>query len=183
MGTKGGGGIWSYNSEAVQTRLEATAAAGTCQQSPCRDAVVDRIAYLLLSLMRRLQAGFDQCPNCGSRRYRRIQRKYLVTTLRRCEDCRLLYRYPIDRPQAARRFYQRSYRQGFTTEHLGGVFVVLASNDSAAIRAVDEAAWAPSWGRVHPNLFDNEYYCAAFRDRSYLVAAPFVTAQRLGICA
>jgi 2-polyprenyl-3-methyl-5-hydroxy-6-metoxy-1,4-benzoquinol methylase len=45
-----------------------------------------------------------------------VDRKYLVTTLRRCERCRLLFRAPTTSPAEFTRFYQSLYSEGFTTE-------------------------------------------------------------------
>lgn len=74
-----------------------------------------RIRYLLRSAAGSFQAARHTCPECGSRRRERIRTKLLVTQLNRCTDCRLLFRTPTDPPHAARRFYQREYRSGFTT--------------------------------------------------------------------
>lgn len=255
---------------------------------------MDRLAYLLTSLLRHLQPGFNHCPSCGAHHYQPVQRKYLATTLRRCGDCRLLYRHPIDRPRDTHRFYQRAYREGFTTElpdprrlerlmtdgfagtekdyrsilellgclapapaklfdfgcswgygswqlaragyavtafeiseprrafaaqrlgvavddtfpldaidepfdlffsshvleHVpspaaaiaaaerylrpGGLFIAFTPNGSTPFRAADEAAWTTSWGRVHPNLLDDEYYRTIFHDRPYFISSsPF----------
>jgi 2-polyprenyl-3-methyl-5-hydroxy-6-metoxy-1,4-benzoquinol methylase len=45
-----------------------------------------------------------------------VGRKYLVTQLRRCSHCRLLFRTPTDDPAGNRRFYETEYQQGFTTK-------------------------------------------------------------------
>ncbi len=45
-----------------------------------------------------------------------VDRKYLITQLRRCKNCRLLFRTPTDKPNFNASFYERNYRQGFTTE-------------------------------------------------------------------
>jgi len=61
--------------------------------------------------------GADRsCPACQSRRTTLIKRKYLVTSLYLCQDCRLLFRVPKCRPADNDNFYQQDYSQGFTTE-------------------------------------------------------------------
>lgn len=42
--------------------------------------------------------------------------KYLVTTLVRCEKCELMYRSPITGDEENRSFYQKAYKEGFTTD-------------------------------------------------------------------
>lgn len=56
------------------------------------------------------------CPSCGNHSSSVVKRKYLVTTLRRCLTCHLLYRAPTTSPVENERFYQYEYQQGFTTE-------------------------------------------------------------------
>jgi predicted O-methyltransferase YrrM len=40
----------------------------------------------------------------------------VVTELRRCEQCQLLFRSPTDPPDLGEAFYQEEYRSGFTTD-------------------------------------------------------------------
>ncbi len=55
-------------------------------------------------------------PNCGSMASRLIQRKNIITQLRRCTSCELLFRTPTDDPASNLAFYESKYAQGFTTE-------------------------------------------------------------------
>jgi 2-polyprenyl-3-methyl-5-hydroxy-6-metoxy-1,4-benzoquinol methylase len=58
-----------------------------------------------------------QCPNCGSTDSHIVSRKYFITELRRCTDCELMFRLPVDDIEASRNFYSDgSYQQGFTTD-------------------------------------------------------------------
>jgi 2-polyprenyl-3-methyl-5-hydroxy-6-metoxy-1,4-benzoquinol methylase len=57
-----------------------------------------------------------RCANCGSDKFVTIDTKYFVTSLRRCQACHLMYRTPPDNDHANYNFYQRAYRQGFTTD-------------------------------------------------------------------
>jgi 2-polyprenyl-3-methyl-5-hydroxy-6-metoxy-1,4-benzoquinol methylase len=45
-----------------------------------------------------------------------VHRKYLVTTLRRCCRCELLFRSPTTSAAESSQFYQRAYSAGFTTD-------------------------------------------------------------------
>ena len=45
-----------------------------------------------------------------------MERKYLVSELRRCERCRLLFRYPVDSEEESHAFYQVDYSDGFATD-------------------------------------------------------------------
>lgn len=51
----------------------------------------------------------NRCPYCESSVQRRLQRKKLLIELRKCEFCGLLFRWPCDDPDAARRYYEGSY--------------------------------------------------------------------------
>ena len=72
--------------------------------------------YLLLSARKLLLRRALRCPSCGCGESSAIDRKYLVTTLRRCSNCRLLFRSPTTCPQENEALYQEQYQQGFTTE-------------------------------------------------------------------
>ncbi|TMM48168.1 class I SAM-dependent methyltransferase [Qipengyuania marisflavi] len=70
-----------------------------------------KLRYFLRSAMLMASPSRRACPNCaGSGRI--VSRKYVVTALRRCNECALLYRTPTDRPDEAERFYNESYEQG-----------------------------------------------------------------------
>jgi len=71
-----------------------------------------RLSYLRRTLAAQFTAARFQCPSCGSSKSELVDRKYVVTQLRRCEHCRLLYRTPTDDPGANAAFYENEYRQG-----------------------------------------------------------------------
>lgn len=77
---------------------------------------MSKLSYLAKSALRNFNPAFDKCPSCGARDYSVEARKFLVTTLRRCSSCGLMYRYPIEDVEGARRFYEAEYTQGFTTD-------------------------------------------------------------------
>ena len=76
---------------------------------------IEKIGYFIRQAARRLQ-GASGCPNCGHAGFQTCDRKALVTELRDCMRCRLMYRYPTDRVEDSVEFYQKDYEQGFTTD-------------------------------------------------------------------
>src|ERR1043165_2018618 len=64
----------------------------------------------------RLPFADHACPACSSLDTQFIARKYLVTSLYRCERCELMFRVPKNEPGRAERFYQQEYKQGFTSD-------------------------------------------------------------------
>jgi 2-polyprenyl-3-methyl-5-hydroxy-6-metoxy-1,4-benzoquinol methylase len=78
---------------------------------------MEKFGYLTQQGMRRLSgSGGAGCPNCGYGGHERRDRKALVTELRDCTRCRLMYRYPTDPVEDSVDFYQEDYEQGFTTD-------------------------------------------------------------------
>ncbi|MBS0209203.1 MAG: class I SAM-dependent methyltransferase [Planctomycetes bacterium] len=75
-----------------------------------------RAKYFLQSACKLAWGRQLNCPSCGESRSHVVDRKWLVTTLRRCDSCRLLYRAPTTSAAEYERFYQRQYGQGFTTD-------------------------------------------------------------------
>lgn len=75
-----------------------------------------KLRYLASSTLRVLARRNLECPSCGSSRSVAVARKYLVTTLRRCQGCCLLFRSPTTPPDAYERYYQTRYRSGLTTD-------------------------------------------------------------------
>lgn len=76
----------------------------------------DKIGYFATSLWKRLLGVDCACPNCGSKKFVVVDRKFIVTELRRCEDCRLIYRAPSDSKADNLSFYQQNYSQGTATD-------------------------------------------------------------------
>jgi 2-polyprenyl-3-methyl-5-hydroxy-6-metoxy-1,4-benzoquinol methylase len=75
-----------------------------------------KLAYLRRSLAAQFVIKRFNCPNCNCERSCVVDRKFVVTQLRRCASCRLLFRTPTDDPTNNEQFYETSYSQGFTTE-------------------------------------------------------------------
>lgn len=81
------------------------------------DKVVGRrVRYLLRMAGDRVRSHNLACPNCNGDEAQVVDRRYLVTELRRCKRCRLQYRAPTDPPTFNEPFYNKHYKQGFTTD-------------------------------------------------------------------
>lgn len=78
-------------------------------------SALEKLSYWLKSAEKRLRGQGGACPSCGSLASSVIARKYLITELRRCETCRLLFRSPTTSQHENSEFYQERYSQGFTT--------------------------------------------------------------------
>ncbi len=66
--------------------------------------------------MKRLLGLGRSCPSCGSHESSLIASKYLITELRRCDQCLLMFRIPTTSASENFAFYQSHYSQGFTTD-------------------------------------------------------------------
>lgn len=64
------------------------------------------------------RTGFS-CPSCGCNVSEMVDRKYLVSSLHRCNQCQLLFRVPTTTADENKSFYQISYKQGYTTDMPG----------------------------------------------------------------
>lgn len=77
---------------------------------------MSKVDYLIRSIAHRPRPSRHLCPNCGGREAMLVERKLLVTDLRRCGACKLMFRTPTDEPAEAAAFYNAGYAQGFTTD-------------------------------------------------------------------
>ncbi len=50
-----------------------------------------------------------KCPYCGGRRWNIVATKFILLEVRRCLACGLMYRFPQERPDRARSYYQEEY--------------------------------------------------------------------------
>ena len=76
---------------------------------------MQKASYLWHSLAAQFTTARFRCPNCGGRSSVVVDRKYLITQLRRCETCQLMFRTPTDDPETNLSFYENEYVQGLTT--------------------------------------------------------------------
>lgn len=77
--------------------------------------LVDRMRYFGSSAVKAALGVGMRCPSCGGAGSM-VDRKWLVTALRRCGGCGLLFRTPTTGAAESERFYQQAYEQGQTTE-------------------------------------------------------------------
>jgi hypothetical protein len=75
----------------------------------------DKINYIAWAAGQAWRAD-RSCPACHSNNTGLVKRKALVTSLYQCHNCALLFRVPKSTLEANRRFYQKQYSQGLTTE-------------------------------------------------------------------
>ncbi|HEY4759110.1 MAG TPA: class I SAM-dependent methyltransferase [Thermoguttaceae bacterium] len=75
-----------------------------------------RLQFLYSVVLNRLTNSDRICPYCESSDTRLFQRKKIFLELRCCEQCNLMYRYPKDSSKKNRTFYQKTYREGMTTD-------------------------------------------------------------------
>ena len=75
-----------------------------------------KLQYFFNSLLKLTTRKGLTCPSCGCRQSKLVKQKYLVTSLRRCSSCSLLFRIPTTNESENEAFYQQTYQQGFTTE-------------------------------------------------------------------
>ena len=70
-------------------------------------------------LFRSLANSFNKpvCPSCGASENKTIDRKFIVTSLKECENCNMYYRFPGDTSDFNKEFYQEDYvEKGLTTD-------------------------------------------------------------------
>jgi SAM-dependent methyltransferase len=70
-----------------------------------------RLAFAWRMLRARFAPTRQVCPYCGSRYHELLSRKWLLIQARHCVYCGLIFRYPTDDPQQARRFYEQEYAE------------------------------------------------------------------------
>ena len=104
--------------------------------APCGGRMRQKLSYLAACVRKRCMGKCSSCPSCGWPDSVVVDRKFLVTSLRRCRNCRLLFRAPTTTPEENAAFYQRSYRSGFTTD---------MPSDGELARYVD-SGWAGTGG-------------------------------------
>lgn len=77
---------------------------------------LQKISYLQTCLKKRFLFKGNECPSCGSKTSQTLDQKFVITSLKRCNNCMLQYRTPTTSSEENARFYQSEYEQGFTTE-------------------------------------------------------------------
>lgn len=72
--------------------------------------------YLANSTVKQCLRRGQHCPSCGCAQSSVVDRKWIVTALRRCADCSLLFRAPTTTKEENQHLYQQDYQEGFTTQ-------------------------------------------------------------------
>lgn len=72
--------------------------------------------YLQLCAIKTLLNRGFHCPSCGGNGGPALDRKWLVTSFRRCNDCALLFRTPTTTEAENAQFYQSDYEESTTTD-------------------------------------------------------------------
>jgi 2-polyprenyl-3-methyl-5-hydroxy-6-metoxy-1,4-benzoquinol methylase len=75
----------------------------------------NKFKYLISSIQKRVLSIGHECPSCGSDSSLLIERKFYVTELRQCNNCKLRFRTPTISDQESIKFYQSDYTEGYTT--------------------------------------------------------------------
>jgi 2-polyprenyl-3-methyl-5-hydroxy-6-metoxy-1,4-benzoquinol methylase len=75
-----------------------------------------KLNYFLISLKNFLQKKGLECPSCNSKDNETVDKKYIITSLKRCKTCMLLYRTPRTNIEENKKFYNKKYAEGFTTD-------------------------------------------------------------------
>ena len=74
--------------------------------------IVNRINYLFSSLIKYIfRVGF-KCQFCKCSKYEVISRKYFITALVRCKNCKFMFRIPTTSYKENKKFYQIKYSGG-----------------------------------------------------------------------
>lgn len=69
-----------------------------------------KVSYLIDSVLH--YGSPVVCPSCGSTHATQIDRKYMVTRLFECDQCKLYFRHPSDSAEVNKKFYQKEYMEG-----------------------------------------------------------------------
>lgn len=75
-----------------------------------------RLRFAWWALAARFRRECRRCPYCRSTAHEFLQRKKLLIEARRCAECGLIYRWPVDTASKAVKFYEKSYDSGIVTD-------------------------------------------------------------------
>lgn len=74
-----------------------------------------KFKFLIDSLFQKLRFTKRNCPHCGEKRGKLVDRKYFLVDLVRCQSCKIMYRFPVSKTEKVAEFYQDRYQSGATT--------------------------------------------------------------------
>jgi hypothetical protein len=69
--------------------------------------IKQKMDYLISSIFRSLEKPI--CPYCGNTSFKIIKRKKIFTKLLDCNECHLYYRFPVEKIETNKKFYQSDY--------------------------------------------------------------------------
>jgi len=79
-------------------------------------ALASKVSFFSRVVRHRLEGQPRRCPNCGETAgLRSLGRKKIVVEVIHCENCLLIFRWPLETPEEARSYYQSEYSEGAIT--------------------------------------------------------------------
>jgi asparagine synthetase B (glutamine-hydrolysing) len=76
----------------------------------------NKLNYFITSLIKFVLLWGNNCPSCNSDNSIIVERKYLITSLKKCHNCQLMFRVPNTTVKENKIFYQDDYSQEFGTD-------------------------------------------------------------------
>ncbi|WP_435152056.1 hypothetical protein ACIJYB_02715 [Candidatus Pelagibacter bacterium nBUS_44] len=77
-----------------------------------KDIILTRIKYFSSSFIKNFFRRNKQCTYCNSLQYKVISKKFFVTKLVRCENCKFMFRIPTTTVKENDAYYQDKYTGG-----------------------------------------------------------------------
>ena len=77
-----------------------------------KDIILNRIKYFFSSLLKNFFRSNKRCTYCNSLQYKVISKKFFVTKLVRCENCKFMFRIPTTTVKENDAYYQDKYTGG-----------------------------------------------------------------------
>ena len=121
--------------------------------------IKQKFDYLLRSIINFRQK--KECPFCGGNKLKKIDRKYLFTSLLKCDNCKLSHRHPKDNDKWLREFYQKDYSidtHMMTKLHSDIELETLKKNNFSTLRSYDK--YIKALFKVNNNLKIIDYGCS-----------------------
>jgi 2-polyprenyl-3-methyl-5-hydroxy-6-metoxy-1,4-benzoquinol methylase len=76
----------------------------------------NKVNYFFLCFWKIICRQKSSCPSCGHAASEYLSRKYFVTSLRQCTNCKLMFKVPGMTSEENYNYYQVQYQEGFTQE-------------------------------------------------------------------
>ena len=76
----------------------------------------NKLNYFKTCLIKFVLRQGNNCPSCNSDNSIIVERKYLITSLKKCHNCQLMFRVPNTTVKENKIFYQDDYSQEFSTD-------------------------------------------------------------------